>query len=325
MLMELGRECARLAESESELFEQAYLHNNWFTPENVRYCLRNWARSLSGSAVNQWIPDPVAPSETKRVGIVMAGNIPLVGLHDLLCVLSVGHSALIKMSRDDEPLMKWVIERISAIDPSYSGLIETAERIQGVDMVIATGSNNTSRYFEYYFRNLPHLIRKNRTGVAVLTGSESPEDLAGLGEDIFRYFGLGCRNVSKLYVPADYDFTAFYEAMKPWSRLIHHNKYANNYTYHKAIFLMNGTKHLDNELLLLKEDPGLHAPLSSVFYSHYQQIGDVVDKLRDLVNEIQCVVSIAPIPGAILPGTTQLTHLDTYADNRDTLAFLSGN
>lgn len=320
-----GKECEFLARGNSEVLEMAYLKNNWFTEENVRFCLTNWSNALREEAVAGWVPDTPDGFQSKKVGIVMAGNIPLVGLHDLLSVLVCGHRAMVKLSRDDEPLMKWAIHKLILLEPGLTGYIEEVERVQGADMVIATGSNNTSRYFEYYFRNIPHIIRKNRTGIAVLTGEESRDELTALGEDIFRYFGLGCRNVSKIFVPKGYDFSEFYESLVPFSDLIHHNKYANNYTYHKAIFLMNGTKHLDNGLLILKEDTGLHAPLSCLFYSHYQQIDQMVDNLKGIEQEVQCTVCIANIPGSIKPGTTQRTELDTYADNINTLDFLLNN
>ncbi len=322
---ELGSRMRALANSDDPVLGNAYLHNNWFTTDNVKLNLINWANALAENEVIAWLDTyDVKERDWKKVlGIVMAGNIPLVGFHDLLCGLAAGYRCKIKLSSSDEILMGWVIKEIGSISSELGDKIEAAERIEKVDRVIATGSNNTSRYFEYYFRDIPHVIRKNRTSIAILNGNESEEDLKGLGNDIFSFFGLGCRNVSKIYVPVGYDFEPLFNVFREHEDIINHNKYANNYTYHKSIFLMNITPHLDTGFLLMKEDEKLHAPLSSCFYQHYENIEDLVEKLKSVENDIQCVASNESIEGVVALGSTQKNSLKTYADNSDVMAFLT--
>jgi hypothetical protein len=248
----------------------------------------------------------------------------LVGFHDLISVLITGNKALVKLSTDDTILMKWVIESILKIEPAFAAYIEICETRLPLqfDAVIATGSNNTNRYFEYYFRNKKSLLRKNRNSVAVLTGQETAEDLKKLGEDIFTYFGLGCRNVSKLYVPVGYDFVPFFEAIESFYEIGNHHKYINNYTYHKAIFLMNLTPHLDNNFLLLKEDEQIASPLGVMFHSSYNTIDELQQFLSMKSNEIQCTVSNFKMPNNFSFGEAQQPELWDYADGEDTLSFI---
>ena len=269
---------------------------------------------------------PFPQPAQKKVAVIMAGNIPLVGLHDLLCVLLCGHKALVKLSDDDKVLMTWVIEKMLELDPAMKDRIEiSTERLpKDFDAVIATGSNNTNRYFEYYFKAKPSLLRKSRTSVAILTGNETPGDFLKLGADIFTYFGLGCRNVSKLYVPAGYDVTPFYEGIESFYEHINHHKYANNYTYHKAILLMNLAPHLDNNFLLLKEEEkNIASPLGVMYYEQYSSMEELQQKLEAHKDEIQCVVSKQPIGDNSVPfGKAQEPGLADYADGMDTMRFL---
>ena len=211
-----------------------------------------------------------------------------------------------------------------AIEPKLNSKITFVEgKLEGFDAVIATGSNNTARYFEYYFKDKPSIIRKNRNSVAVLNGTESHEDLVGLGEDIFRYFGLGCRNVSKLFVPKGYNFEAFFKAMYEYRDVIHYEKYANNYDYNKAVFLMSNFQLLDNEFLTIKEDVSYASPISSVFYEFYDDLEEIKTRLHTDTEQIQCIVSKDLIPNSVAFGQTQQPKLWDYADNVDTLAFLN--
>jgi hypothetical protein len=320
--VQLGEILGKWAINGHTKFTEAYIHNNWFTEENIRKALTAWSNQLTSHKLDQWTNDYSFDDVTpKKVAIIMAGNIPLVGLHDLICVLLSGHKAIVKMSDDDAVLTKLVINELIGINPEFKeSIMISEERLpKDFDAVIATGSNNTNRYFEYYFRNKPHLLRKNRNSVAVLTGNETPEDLQKLGDDIFAYFGLGCRNVSKLYVPMGYDFTLFFENIESHKDLIHHNKYANNYTYHKAIFLMNLTKHLDNGFLIVKSDEAIASPLSSIFYQEYDKMEDVNTLLENRKEEIQCVVG--KLNGYIPFGKAQSPELSDYADGVDTMAF----
>ncbi|MBY0487316.1 MAG: acyl-CoA reductase, partial [Flavobacteriaceae bacterium] len=198
----------------------------------------------------------------------------------------------------------------------------TDGKLENFDAVIATGSNNTARYFEFYFKDKPSIIRKSRNSVAVLTGNETHDDLVNLGEDIFRYFGLGCRNVSKLFVPKGYNFDAFFKAIYEQKDVIYYEKYANNYDYNKAVFLMSNFKLLDNEFLTIKEDTSYASPISSIFYEYYDAVDDIKNQLEKDAEQIQCIVSKNVIENSIPFGQTQKPNLWDYADNVDTLAFL---
>lgn len=265
--------------------------------------------------------------QRKKVGLILAGNIPLVGFHDVLSVLITGNFALIKASSQDARLIKYVLEMLSVIDPAFAERYEFTERLENFDAVIATGSNNTSRYFEYYFGKLPHIIRKNRSSVAVLTGAETTEQLFRLGHDIFDYFGLGCRNVSKLLVPKGYNFNLFFESIEAYNDIINHHKYNNNYFYSKSIYLVNSDKHLDNNFLLLKEDSRMASPLAVMYFEYYDDLTKVEAKLNDDAEQIQCVVSTAPLDiksQVVGFGQSQQPKLWDYADGVDTMAFLTG-
>jgi len=307
-------------------FYQAYLANNWFTEEYVKKAIQSWSDELTVSKLTDWLSVYMNISEPtpKKVVIIMAGNIPLVGLHDLLAVLASGHHALVKLSSDDTVLMKWVIDALLNIDPSLQERITLInERLpKEFDAVIATGSNNTNRYFEHYFKGKPSILRKSRTSLAVLSGNETPEDLHKLGEDIFTYFGLGCRNVSKLLLPEGYDLGTFYEGIAGFYEHINHNKYANNYTYHKAILLMNLTQHLDNNFLLVKEDTQQSSPLGVLYYQFYKDPKEVSTYIEQHKDELQCVVSKQPIVNSEPFGSAQKPAISDYADGVDTLSFL---
>ena len=237
----------------------------------------------------------------------MAGNIPLVGFHDLICVLLSGNNAIVKLSDDDKILPKFLIDELIKIEPEFKNFINISEgRLpKNFDAVIATGSNNTFRYFEYYFRNKPSLLRKNRSSVAILTGYEIPEEMNKLGNDIFFYFGLGCRNVSKIYTPVDYDLATFFEGIESWNKIIQHHKYANNYHYHKSIFLLNLAPHFDNNFVILKEDKSIISPLGVLFFERYDSLENVFDTLHKYQNEIQCVVSKTQFEKSVTFGNTQ--------------------
>lgn len=300
-------------------------HNGWYTPEQVYFSLRSWAEALTEANLDKWLaPYGLKEKTPKTVALVLAGNIPLVGFHDFLSVVITGNKALVKLSSNDQQLLPFLAKYLIAVAPRLTDCITFTEgRLEDFDAVIATGSNNTARYFEYYFRDKPGIIRKNRNSVAVLTGSETAAQLENLGEDIFRYFGLGCRNVSKLFVPKGYDFKDFFEAMYQYRSIIEYEKYANNYDYNKAVFLMSRFKILDNGFMTIKEDPGYASPISSVFYEFYDDIDDVKKRLETEDDQIQCIVSTA-IDNAVAFGQTQKPALWDYADNVDTIKFLQG-
>ena len=299
-------------------------HNGWFTKQQVHFAIQSWANALTEQNLLKWISNyNFSQIESKTIAIILAGNIPLVGFHDFLSVLISGHKVLAKTSSNDQKLLPFIAKYLIAANSNFNNFITfTDTKLENFDAVIATGSNNTARYFEYYFKSKPSIIRKNRNSIAVLDGSETTKDLQDLGEDIFRYFGLGCRNVSKLFVPRNYKFDAFFEAIFIYQDILNYEKYANNYDYNKAVFLMSNFKLLDNGFLTIKEDESYSSPIASVFYEFYDDLNEVKTKIENDKDKIQCVVSKLTISGAIPFGTTQHPNLWDYADNVDTLAFL---
>jgi len=254
----------------------------------------------------------------------MAGNIPLVGFHDFLSVLNSGHEVLVKQSSNDKHLLPYLAKYLEYVEPSFKGKIAfTDEKLAGFEAVIATGSNNTARYFEYYFKDKPNIIRKNRNSVAILTGKETKEQLIGLSDDIFTYFGLGCRSVSKLFVPKDYDFQDFFGGMYGKSDIMNNAKYANNYDYNKAVYLMSLFDILENGFLMIKEDTQYASPIATVFYEYYDDLASLQAKLTADAEDIQCIVADIDMENEIAFGHTQQPELHDYADGVDTLQFLS--
>jgi hypothetical protein len=302
-------------------------HNAWFTSEEVERSLASFHRMLAENDLKKWLENIKISQHPKKVGLILAGNIPMVGFHDVLSVLATGNIALIKLSSADDKLLPAVLKELIKIEPLFEDQIIYVERLKDFDAIIATGSNNTSRYFEYYFGKVPHIIRKNRNSVAVLTGEESKEDIRQLGHDIFDYFGLGCRNVSKIYFPEDYDIKNFFEPLEFFQPIFNHFKYNNNYDYNKSIYLVNAAKHFDNGFLLLKEDKNLSSPLAVLYYERYKNLQEVEQELAAAENNIQCVVTAANLnlrSNMAGFGKSQSPELWDYADNIDTIAFLNG-
>jgi hypothetical protein len=305
-------------------FYSAESTNAWFTAENIKKSILSFAEMLNETDLSIWFKSVKFSTAPKKVGLILAGNIPLVGLHDVLSVLATGNIALIKLSSADDKLIKAVIAELVKIEPAFEDKIQYVERLKNFDAVIATGSNNSSRYFDYYFSKVPNIIRKNRNSVAVLDGSESFEDIQNLGADIFDYFGLGCRNVSKIYFPKGYDIANFYEGVESFQPIINHFKYNNNYDYNKSIYLVNAAKHFDNGFLLLKEDENLTSPLAVLFYEEYEQLQALEDKLKNQAENIQCVISKSPLSlNTFGFGQSQHPKLWDYADNVNTIEFLN--
>ncbi len=308
-----------------EKVEEAYLHNRWFTAENTKFALASIAGSmLQREKLEDWLGHYPVPAEQKsrNVGLIMAGNLPLVGFHDLLCVLLSGHRALIKLSSKDRILLPFLLKKLEAYEAQIKDRYAFSERLRDFDAVIATGSNNSSRYFEYYFGRYPHIIRKNRNSVAVITGDEDKKDLLALGDDIFRYFGLGCRNVSKLYLPEGYDPARILSVMEAFQNIIHHDKYRNNYDYHRSLYLLNSTPHLASDFLMLVEHEAIPSPMATLHYEFYSDKTSLKAALAMHSHEIQVVVSKDPEIGEVAPGQSQRPGLADYADKVDTMAFL---
>lgn len=302
--------------------DEAMLRNGWFTRESIDQSFDSWLWALQEDRLTAWLSDyhfPASASD-RILGIIMAGNIPLVGLHDLLCGLTAGWKVRVKLSSDDEVLMKALIQRLIKAEPSLEQRIEISDQFKGLDAAIATGSNNSGRYFEYYFRNIPHLLRGHRNGAAVLDGSETEDTLKLLGHDVFDHFGLGCRNVTHLFIPRGFDLVRLFHAWEPFSELVNHHKYVNNYHYHRAVLLMNLDKHLDNGFVLLKEMPAVYAPVGMLGYEYYDSEAELDARLNEEKDRLQVVVGAKP--GMAAWGTAQCPGLSDYADGADTLKWL---
>lgn len=312
-----------------ELIRHVSIQNPWFTEDNIRYAIVALADMLTKENLENWIlpyrKELNTSGSTFRVAVIMAGNIPLVGFHDFLCVLVSGNMFTGKLSSDDKLLLPYLSKILMAIEPGFKEYIEFTEgQLKNMQAVIATGSNNTARYFEYYFNKYPSIIRKNRNSVAVLTGKETKQELILLGKDVFQYFGLGCRNVSKLFVPKGYSFNLFYEAMMEFKEIIQVNKYANNYEYNRTVYLMsNDATLLDNNFLLLKESPAMASPIGVLFYEYYENLNELNERLKNEAEQIQCIVSAqASVEGTVSFGQAQCPALKDYADRVDTMRFL---
>ena len=302
----------------------AQKHNGWFTHENIVISLERWSKLLTYNNISEWLSKyHFNTNNPKKVAIIMAGNVPLVGFHDFLCVLISGHEVMVKQSSNDKHLLPYLAKILEHIEPLFKSKIRfTDEKLTNFDAVIATGSNNTTRYFEYYFKGKPSIIRKNRNSVAILTGKESDDELKALSEDVFRYYGLGCRNVSKLFVPKNYQFDSFFNGVYHWHPIIHQHKYANNYDYNKAVYLMSEFDLIENGFLMLKEDESFSSPIATLFYEYYNDVDSLKTHLQQHENMLQCVVSNRVVEHSVAFGNTQYPQLWNYADNVDTIAFL---
>lgn len=312
------------------VIREAQINNPWFIPEFVELALKNIGDQLSEDNINKWLDpytlDGRTSASPKTVGIVMAGNVPMVGFHDLLSVLVSGNKALCKLSSDDNVLIPFLTGRLTLLVPELGDYIIISEgKMQNFQAIIATGSNNTARYFEYYFGKYPHIIRKSRNGVAVLNGQETDEELIRLAEDVFLYFGMGCRNVSKMFIPAGYDFSRMLNLFESYKLVSYSNKYMNNYDYYRSIFLINKVKHFDNGFIMITESRDTSSPPSVIYFEEYEALDQLNSGLLLMKDQIQCIVSTSPeIVYAIPPGTAQQPSLWDYADGVDTLEFLLG-
>lgn len=326
--VKLGELLKKQPEDLVQIIQLAQHKNPWYTLKNIENALHAIASNLTAEQLSYWLQDYPDNESAKTVGLILAGNIPLVGFHDILCVLISGFKAKIKVSSDDAGLTTFVLNRLKQIEPAFETAFEIVDKLKDFDLVIATGSNNTARYFDYYFGVKPHIIRRNRNSVGVITGTESAAQLQALGHDIFDYFGLGCRSVSKIFVPKGYNVSHFFEGIANFRDVSEHYKYNNNYDYNKSIYLINGDKHFDNGFLLLKQDERTASPLSVVYYEEYNSLGDVENELNQQAENIQCVVSEVQlnIQSPVFHfGESQSPALNDYADGINTLDFLFAN
>ena len=301
---------------------KAHAENNWFIPDFIQMAARNTAQNyLAADALQQLVQHynlPDVQAQPKKVGLVLAGNIPLVGFHDVLCVFLSGHHALIKPSAKDDALIKHLVGKLVEWNGAAAPYLQFAELLKRCDAYIATGGNNTGRYFEYYFRNYPSIIRRNRTSVAILTGHESTEELERLSDDIHQYFGLGCRNVTQLYVPREYDFIPLLAAFDKYADFINHHKYKNNYDYNLAMHILNNRYYMSSAATLLVEEASPFSPISQVHFQYYDQLQDVQENLQNR-EDLQCIVGAGHTPF----GQAQNPQLTDFADGIDTLKFLN--
>lgn len=315
----------RYSEELNLLAEQQHFNNQWFTPGNVKLAFSSIANELTPENLTRWTSAYPGLQKNKtplRAGVIMAGNIPLVGFHDFLSVLISGNILIAKTSSKDSELIVYLAEILCSINPGFKDYINfTDTALTGFDVVIATGSNNSSRYFEYYFGKYPNIIRKNRNSAAILNGEETPDELTLLGKDIFSYFGLGCRNVSKIWLPGGYELSSLTNHWGSNFDLVYHNGYANNYDFNKAVYIVNKEKFHDTGYLLLREAPGLASPVSVLHYEYYDSELSVRQQTELLSEKIQCIVGKNHLPF----GSAQSPHLWDYADGIDTLEFLQKN
>ncbi len=311
----------------TEWAHRAHAKNPWFTVASVLSALKSIAKQmLAEEKLRPWAQKygSASGAAPKKIGVVAAGNIPAVCFQDMLCVLVSQHDLILKMSSDDSVLVNFLLQKLVEIEPEMAQRIEIAERLNAADAYIATGSDNTARYFEYYFAKKPHIIRKNRTSVGIVSGQETADELLLLGGDVLQYFGLGCRNVSKLFVPKDYNFVPFYDAIEPMSAVYaNHYKYFNNYEYNKSVYLVNRQPHYDNNFLITTQSQNLVSPISVLFYDTYETLEELNAKIEVHADKIQCTTSRAGwYAGSIPFGTAQEPSLTDYPDGIDTMAFL---
>ena len=302
--------------------ERANGQNGWFQREACMEAIQSWGSALKPKNIHQWINQYQINENNspKTIAVIMAGNIPLVGLHDLISIWISGNRALVKCPTKDSVLIPFIVE----VNPLFQSLTSfTDGKLKGFDAVIATGSNNAARYFHYYFSKYPHIIRKNRNGVAVLDGSETQEEMKYLGRDILQYYGLGCRSVSKLYLSKGFNLDLVFEGLYPYANIIEMNKYANNYDYNKAVFLISEFDFVENGFFMLRENQAISSPIGTCNYEYYEGFEVLKKHLLDQQENIQCIVSKADIQGAIPFGQAQIPNLWDYADGVDTLEFLN--
>jgi hypothetical protein len=303
------------------LIDTQQLNNPWFTPPNVRAAMNAIAHELTHENLVKWCGMydlPEKEPNPSAVGVIMAGNIPMVGFHDMLSVLITGNNLIARTSTKDPDLLPFIASILCDLNHNFGEKIRFTGTLSGFDKIIATGSDNSSRYFEYYFGKYPGIIRKNRNSIGIIDGSETEDELKALGNDVFSFFGLGCRNVSKLYVPAGYDFSRMISCWEDYSELIRHSKYANNYDFSKAVYLVNREQFLDSGFVLLKENSSLSSPVAVIYYEYYASRRDINGLGNLLKDKIQLICGKKQTPF----GMAQSPFLWDYADGTDTIAFL---
>ncbi len=326
-LEQLGTHLSGTDEYLEALMARSFHHNGWFTLENQQAAVKAIANEfLDKSKLKSWTKHYAIRElfNPKTIGLVLAGNLPLVGFHDVLAVFVAGHRAKVKLSEKDKYLLPYLVELLGKFDERANNYFEFVDQLNDFDAIIATGSNNSARYFEAYFGKYPHIIRRNRNGIAILTGRETELELRNLGEDVFKFFGLGCRNVSKIFVPQGYDFTPLLEALYEHKRVVLNSKYKNNFDHNYAILILNKEPFKANGCILLKENDAFHSPIGCLHYSYYDSREALEKIIASRIDEVQCVVSHQELSSCpVIPfGKAQNPGLMDYADGVDTLEFL---
>lgn len=321
-LAALGEQLVPENTSLQQVLEQTAALNGWFDKTEMWRMLESFrTQFLNAALLEQWMQAYTPANTPKTIGLVLAGNVPFVGMHDLLCVLMSGHRAQVKLSSKDPYFFLWMQEALRSLHAGMALNMGFAEKLTGFDAVIATGSNNSARYFEYYFGKYPHIIRRNRTSIAILTGNESPKELEALGKDVFYYYGLGCRNVGKIFAPAGFDRQALFRFWEPYRYVIENTKYKHNFDYNRALLLLNKTPYLTNDFYMLVESDQLFSPLSVVYFTEYADDIALHMQLEAISDHLQCVISERP--GNTPFGESQFPGLSDYADHVDTMQFLT--
>ena len=334
-LVQLGAWLREEAPLDTDVKRLALAQNGWFTPESIDLALSSHGQALTEAGLADWASSYAFPEEASpaKVGLILAGNLPLVGWHDILCAVLSGRQVHVKLSKDDAVLPKWLVAKWAEFDPYVAEAVTFHDGLmQGMDAVIATGGANAGRYFQAYFGHLPHVFRGPRTSVAVLNGQETDEELRLLGDDIFAHFGMGCRSVTKVWLPQGFDLDRCFAQWLPWGHLAQHGKYANNYDYHKAVWLLNKEDMIENGFVLVKADEGLTSPIGTLFVERYSNVEDVATLLASRADDLQVVTVRDSSPESVALasrglrtagfGCNQCPTLSDYADGVDTLAFL---
>ena len=303
---------------------ESHSYNSWFTIDNLKLSLKNWSNSLQENIISDWLSKyNIEDKSSKKIAIIMAGNIPAVGFHDLLCSLLLNFDCIVKLSSEDKLLIPFIVKFLESRNEKLKNKVTfESEKLKDFDGVIATGNNNSHRYFDYYFSKYPNLLRKTRHSIAVLDGKESDNDLSDLSNDIFNYFGLGCRSVSKVFIPYGYDLDLLFNAFFRHKEVVNHNKYVNNFDYNKAVYLMSKEKFIENGFIILKEESKLGSPIGCLFYEFYNDKKEITKLINNNSDSIQCVVSNISFNINIKFGQTQCPNISDYADNNDTIKFL---
>jgi len=303
---------------------ESHSYNSWFTIDNLKLSLKNWSNSLQENIISDWLSKyNIKDKSSKKIAIIMAGNIPAVGFHDLLCSLLLNFDCIVKLSSEDKLLIPFIVKFLESRNEKLKNKVTfESEKLKDFDGVIATGNNNSHRYFDYYFSKYPNLLRKTRHSIAVLDGKESDNDLSELSNDIFNYFGLGCRSVSKVFIPYGYDLDLLFNAFFRHKEVVNHNKYVNNFDYNKAVYLMSKEKFIENGFIILKEESKLGSPIGCLYYEFYNDKKEITKLINNNSDSIQCVVSNINFNTNIKFGQTQCPNISDYADNNDTIKFL---